>query len=784
MMDNRRPASGHTLALIGMEAVSPDYSDLTGFGRRVYRGQGRQDHPQKGSPGSIGQVILRAVEQAEAPLSRIHLIALSPISAELLPKGLQAVQMTDASSRAHPLWSALGLAERLLEDDQWEAVVIAEHRPGARANAAVVVSRLEAARRGRKRIYASVFGMEELPVPINHQFVNLEYRAALKNAGLAPEEIGLLVSPSITSSGLGSSIERGLCAAYDQAGEQNCALGSTEPGLLGLIKAAWCVYWRVIPGMPEWTGLDPKFEQACSSFYVPLEARTWFCPPPLSRRTAGFYMTAGDGSLAFLFLGEEQNGRLPPEAACRNEELRLFPIAGRQMDELLLKIRNLKQHIQANSDLGSAAEGCFTRFLAEKGASALAIGLLAHTPVELVNEADFALRGLAESCGKQQEWQTPLGSYFTPSPLGDERGVAFVYPGAFNAYPGAGQDLFYLFPGLYDRFAQLSSNPGEMLCERKLYPRSLAPLSKADLRVYEEQLVSDPLSMLISGTSLAVLHTILLRDLFKLQSESAFGYSLGEISMLFSSRAWAAAEDMSRALRKSELFRTRLAGPQNAVRSYWGLPLSDPYDKPEPIWENVLLIASPERVNEAIAAEPHVYLTHINTPGQVVIGGDPQACRRVVSQLKAHSIRAPFTDAIHNPAILSEFNALVDLFSWPVESRPAQNLFFSAASQPVQYTQEGIAALLAQGLCTCLDFPALIRQAYQGGARIFVELGAGSSCTRWIHDTLKGSTHAAFAVNQKGAADYTALLRLFARLLSHRVPIDIHSIYKSGAYVS
>jgi PfaB family protein len=248
--------------------------------------------------------------------------------------------------------------------------------------------------------------------------------------------------------------------------------------------------------------------------------------------------------------------------------------------------------------------------------------------------------------------------------------------------------------------------------------------------------------------------------------------------MLFASRVWTEADGTSKALRASPLFRTRLTGPQNAVREYWKLPTRNENDPPEALWGNYLLMTGPEKVKEALVEETHVYLTHINTPRQVVIGGDPAACRRMITKLKCKSLQAPFNYAIHCEPIHSEYESLTDLHSVPVSNQPGMTLYSAATYQPMPIDREMIAKQIAQELCHCLDFPRLIQLAYNDGARIFIELGAGSNCARWVNETLQGQVHAAYSINRKGVDDHTSIVRLMARLVSHRVPLTLKVLYQ------
>jgi PfaB family protein len=379
---------------------------------------------------------------------------------------------------------------------------------------------------------------------------------------------------------------------------------------------------------------------------------------------------------------------------------------------------------------------------------------------------------------KQTDWQTPLGSFFTPRPLGKEGGISFIYPGAFNSYPGVGRDLFYLFPTLFDQMNSMTGDIGGLLNESLLYPRSMAALTSVDLAAIETQLTSDPITMLVSGSCLAVLYTSVLRNVFEIHPTSAFGYSLGETSMMFASGVWTDADSSRKALTESPLFHTRLTGPQNAVREFWNLPTRSDKEPHEEIWKNYLLMTGPGNVVEALQDEPHVYLTHINTPRQVVIGGDPAACRRVIDRLKCKSLQAPFNYAIHCEPIHSEFDLLTGLHSLPVAAQPEIILYSAAASGPMPIDRQKIAQHIAEGLCNCLDFPRLIQLAHDDGARIFIELGAGSNCARWVNDTLQGQPHAAYSINRKGVDDYSSIVRLLSRITSHQAHVNLSVLYQ------
>jgi PfaB family protein len=253
--------------------------------------------------------------------------------------------------------------------------------------------------------------------------------------------------------------------------------------------------------------------------------------------------------------------------------------------------------------------------------------------------------------------------------------------------------------------------------------------------------------------------------------------------MMFAMGVWGDGDSPYTRLDASPCFHTRLAGPQNAVRRSWGLPELGPSESAPALWSSFVLMARPDDVRSALQGEPRVYLTHINTPRQVVIAGDPEGCRRVITALKCQSLKAPFGYALHCDAMRSEQDELAHLHTWPVLKTPDARLYTAASYTPVAFdpdlekTSRTIAANIGTALCTPLDFPRLVNAAYADGARVFIELGAGSNCARWVDESLKDRPHASLSINRRGSGDDVALVRLLARLCTQRVPLDLGAFY-------
>lgn len=659
---------------------------------------------------------------------------------------------------------------------------------GEGAVALVFEKASSAAARGR-RIYAFLQGAAEAKPSdgiASLSDVAAVCRASLDAAGARPSEIGLLEAAGCGMPEFDRAEIDGLLAVYQPSSPiPVIALGSTAANfgwsgsvsaLAGLAKSALCLYERFLPALPGWSAPKGIQRETRLAFYAPTESRPWFRPKQASPRAAAINWFGPEGSFMHLVLREAEAPRQPVSAALSEADMRLFPLAGADHSELLNELAWLRTRLSNDGDLTVISADAFQRFLSHSDAP-LALALLGSTPAEALREVDYASKGISRAVEAGSDWQTPLGSYFTPTPLGKTGNVAFVYPGAFNSYPGVGRDLFYLFPQLFDLLSGMTADLGGVIREQLLYPRSLYRPSKEDSDAAEAALISDAVAMLSSGTGLSVMFTHVLQDIFQVHPAAAFGYSLGENSMMFATGVWADADEPNRLLSTAPLFRSRLSGPMNAVRESWGLPLADEGDSANGLWSNYVLMAPPDIVREALKTESRVYLTHVNTPRQVVIGGEPAGCQRIINMLNCPSLKAPFDYALHCPAMESEYPALMRQHCWPVARVPKVALYSAADYQRMPIEQNEIADRIGRTLTTCLDFPRLVQRVYEDGARIFIELGAGANCSKWIEDTLKAKPRLSVSINRRGSDDLASILRVLARLVSHRVDLDLSPLF-------
>ncbi|HYO87193.1 MAG TPA: PfaB family protein, partial [Candidatus Limnocylindrales bacterium] len=650
--------------------------------------------------------------------------------------------------------------------------------PGEGAGA-VVLKR--ASQTHDQRVYATLEGIAVLHGD-DAGTVAQAIRGALGAAQVTARDIGYVEASAGGIAAQDEAETAGLNRVYTGAGgTPPTALGSIKAlvghtgaaaGMASLIKAALCLQRRFIPATPNWTGPKTPDDWVQSAFYVAPHSRTWFSPAGTTRRAA-ISGLGEDGTCAHVILSDTGVPAPvePGSVYLKQKSLHLFPVVGDGAEEVLLGLQRLSSALDGDQPLADLARTAAQSY----GRGRFTAVMVGRDRAALQHEIQLALAGLPAAFERGDDWQSPAGSVFTANPLGRGGGIAFVYPGAFNSYPEHGRDWMHLFPGL-ERAGVVGSNMGEQIAETLLYPRSLSAPDRAMVRAQRARLASDQPAMMESGTLFAILYTQVMRSVFHVKPDMAFGYSLGEGSMLWAMGIWREIEQARAIVHSSPLFTTRLIGRKDAVREAWGVPAAAGDD----FWASYVLAAAPADVSEQLVHETHVYITHINTPNEVVIAGEPAVCHRIIERLGCASVRAPFENVIHNDAILSEYNEFLRLYDLPIAEIGQDIRFYSSADyEPVRLDRAVVARSLARVACKRVDFPRMIRRAYRDGARIFIELGPGSTCTRWISDTLRADKreHLAVSIDALRLDDHTALVRMLARLASHGVPLDLPALY-------
>lgn len=667
---------------------------------------------------------------------------------------------------------------------------------------AIVLKRQDPHTQTHHRIYATIdaIALVQQPAPSHPlktrltrpdaKYVTQVCQQALQTAGVQPRDVEYLEVYASGDATENQAEITGLLAAYPGTGEKlTCAIGSIKAnighaygagGMASLIKTALCLYYRYLPGTPQWSGVDDTNTLLGSNFYVNPESRPWFLGKDLRTRVAAINSMGIDGSYAHVILAEVEQTAPRPHTYLAQMPFQLFPIPGNSQADLIAGLQTLQTQLENSDSLPQVARNCFINYQNQPQAQ-YTLTILGRTLPELTREITAAFTGITKAFNTGEDWLTPQGSYFTPNPLGSSGGVAYVYPPALSSYIGIGRDLFRLFPQVHDDPALKSLYSLVADVSQLVFPRSLNKLTLRQLETLEKQLLDDSRAIFETDMTFAKLITLIIRDRFQVQPQFAFGYSLGETSMMAATGVWSDFSQGINAFHTSPLFGDRLSGAKNAVRDFWGLPRAESGTEDD-FWSTYLLMAQKSEVEACLQGESQVYLTQINTPEEVVIAGASPACERVIKALGCNAFRAPFNHAIHCPPMRSEYGEIARLNSLPTQAVPSVKFYLSATytnlNQPGQIIDpQLIGDSIGKGLTSTLDFPRLVNQVYADGARIFIETGSGNICSRWIDKNLENKPHIAIALNRRGADDHSSLLRALAKLVSHRVQLNLSELY-------
>jgi PfaB family protein len=660
---------------------------------------------------------------------------------------------------------------------------------------AVVLKRLDTAQAAQNRIYAVIDAisltsnhaqaLESLPKTPTAEVVTQSCQQAFDLAGIKASDIGYL---EVFGSGFAQEDQaeiQGLTKAYQFSTTHEqliTAIGSIKAnightyaasGMASLIKTALCLYHRYIPAVPKWNAPKMPEQWQDSPFYVATESKTWFFEPEQTKRIAAINSLGLDGTYAHLILSEDQSSRRNEAELDKYRQqtaFYLFPLAAENESALHKQLNELQNTIEKSDNLSATASQTFATFQNQSQAN-FRLSIVGHNKNELHQQISLAISGLKKAFATGKEWKTPLGSYFTAKPL---EKVAFVYPAMGTTYLGLGRDIFRLYPKL-DETSILAHSLNTLLHDKSLYPRSLEKLPTKKQQEIEAKLNYNGATMCQIGISFDVLHTAILREYFKIQPQAAFGYSQGELSgMMYALGVWRDNNMLTESLPSSPLYQTQLTGPCVTARQALGLPLNRPTQE---VWCSYVLKASVTAVKDILKHEKYVYLTFISTPEEVTIAGDPKACLRVIQTLKCQHFLLPFNNASHCEVAQQEYEALVQIHFQKVSQVPDISFYSSIDCAPLPLDSHYIAHNSAKLSCQTVDFPAIINRVYQDGVRVFIELGAGNNCARWVDETLKGKEHVAMSINSKAIDDQTGIVKLLAKLVSHRVSVDLSPLY-------
>jgi acyl transferase domain-containing protein/3-hydroxymyristoyl/3-hydroxydecanoyl-(acyl carrier protein) dehydratase len=656
--------------------------------------------------------------------------------------------------------------------------------PGEGA-AALVLKRLDDARRDGDRIYAVVRGVGAASsggadggVPSKQAYVDA-FERARSDGGMPAGPISYLEAhgsghPDEDRMEVSALAEIGSVLGGRPTGKAPCALGSVKAdighagaasGLASLVKTALCLHNEILPPIRGVSGVVPGLD----GFLVPLGPQSWLRNREDGPRRASVAAIGGDGNCLHAILEE---GPAPGPDPARARPLgppaeALFAVEADDTPGLVARLDRLREHTSRlrGSSINAIARSWHHAHPADprKGHG---LALIARDSEELGRLVDLSARWLLDDPARRpaRGGGSPLPGwaadrfFHAPEPVGRGGEVAFVFPGSGSHFAGMGRGLSAYWPEVFRRQDRENARLRDQYQPDVFWNRPTLETFRGRRSPIAGQVAL--------GTAVAdVLQG------FGVRPSAVLGYSLGESGALFAMRAWPDRDEMARRMLASPLFSTELAGPCDAARRAWGLPLGD-----EPDWVAGVVNCPAAAVREAIRGRERVYLLIVNTPRECVIGGERRGLNALVADLGCVFLPLPGVSTVHCEVAREVESAYRDLHTLETVAPPGIRFYSAARGESYPLTREAAAAAIVAQAVDTVDFSALIERAYADGVRAFVEVGPGASCSRMIGQILGDRPHLARSACLPGQDDHATILRLLGHLIAERVPVDLSSL--------
>jgi acyl transferase domain-containing protein/phosphopantetheinyl transferase len=640
---------------------------------------------------------------------------------------------------------------------------------------AVVLKRVEDARRDGDRVYAVVKGVGHssdgralgLLAP-NRDGEILAMRRAYAQTGVPPESIGLLEAHG-TGIPLGDKTE--ISALTEVFGGRDGLLPSTAigsvksmishtipaAGVAGLIKMALSLYHRILPP----TICDepnPALELEKTRFFVNTDPMPWVQAPTAPRRAA--VNAFGFGGINTHAILEEHSETASAGSGLYRWSSELVVLDGEDRDALIANIDRLRRDCDLPDvllrDLASTA---LTR--CASGGERLAI--VCSSVDDLRSKLERSRERLLDAV--REQFQTRTGVYFSSKPL--QGRIAFLFPGEGAQYHGMLSELSQAFPLVREWFDFWDSI---FVGEREFAPSSTVFLPPNAMDPQERERLEAQLHTLRTGSesmfiaNQAVYHLL---NAFGVEADVMVGHSSGENSALV-------ASGMIQLADRDELRRHIL----NLNRMY------EPMEEAGAVARGALLTVGAvprEQVIELVrnsGAEVHLALD--NCANQMVLFGARERMDEVATELKRRGglcVFLPFDRAYHTPLFAPVANA-VEGFLQDVEfAAPRTPVYSCVNAQPFPAQASEMRHLAAVQWASSVRFVDTVEQLYEDGVRYFIEVGPSGNLTSFVDDILRKRPHVAASANSRAKPDLQVLLQLLGRLFAAGQDLQLDRLF-------
>ena len=570
---------------------------------------------------------------------------------------------------------------------------------------------------------------------------------AYDDAGYEPRTVELVEAHgTATAAGDGAELEALQQVFGDEGGESYCALGSIKSqightraaaGAAGLFKAIMALNDRVLPPT---AGVDePNQALANSPFYLNTEVRPWFRSSKRPRRAG--VSASGFGGTNFHVTVQEYSG---PHRAPRRRSLphELFVFSADEAGRLADLCDDLQEHLEVRSFAGHAALSQ-RRFDASQK---YRLAIVASDKGDLSDKLGAAEENIRSA--PETPFSTPSGVHYDSNETPGD--VAFLFPGQGSQYVGMGREL-----AVYFEEARQVWEASEELCGVVFPPPTFSTTERA---AQQDRLTATENAQPAIGAMSASILTLL--EEMGLSAKFAAGHSYGEVTALFAGRAFSLANLLEISKKRGQLMARAGNSPGAMTAVAAGV---DDAARWIDQWELDLVVAN-----------------H-NAPKQVVLSGPTDAVERAEKKLRAQATpfkRLPVSTAFHSPLVADSSEPFGEFLDGLDLDAPTISVFANATASPYDGNLDSIRDELAGQLSNPVRFVDMVRAMHDEGARIFVEVGPGSTLTNLVGKCLDERPHRAIPLDRRGQSGIESFFNGLARLSALGVELDFQPLWR------